>query len=143
MQPNNRPALPSKASLCGGWVITTLVVLFLVFDGVTKVIKIAPVIEASVRLELPVGLIVGIGIVLLVCTLLYAIPSTSILGAILLTGYLGGAVMIQLRAGSPLLSEALLPVYFGVLVWAGLFLRDVRLRSLIPVRRQKVAEGID
>jgi len=79
-------------------------------------------------------LIPVIGIVLLVCTLVYVIPHTSILGALLLTGYLGGAVEAQLRVGNPLFSETLFPVYFALLVWGGLFLRDNRLRALLPFR---------
>jgi DMSO/TMAO reductase YedYZ heme-binding membrane subunit len=124
----------SKKSLWSGHIISGLVVLFLVFDGVTKVLKVAPVMEASARLGFPAALIVGIGATLLACTAVYVIPRTSILGAILLTGYLGGAVVTNLRAGSSLFSETLFPVYFGILVWGGLYLRDARLRELIPLR---------
>lgn len=113
-----------------GRAISLLVVLFLVFDGVTKVMRVAPVLEASARLGYPVNTIVGIGIVLLVCTLVYAIPRTSFLGAILLTGYLGGAVASNVRIHNPLF-ETLFPVIFGILVWGGLYLRDHRLRSLV------------
>lgn len=124
----------SKTSLWAGRIISALVVLFLVFDGVTKVMKVAPVMEASQRLGFPAGLIVAIGTVLLACTAIYVIPRTSIFGAILLTGYLGGAVVTNLRAGSPLFSETLFPIYFGIFVWGGLYLRDLRLRALIPLR---------
>ena len=124
----------SKTSLWAGRIISALVVLFLIFDGVTKVMKVAPVMEASARLGFPANLIVGIGTVLLACVVVYVIPRTSILGAILLTGYLGGAVVTNLRAGSSLFGETLFPVYFGVFVWAGLYLRDARLRALIPLR---------
>jgi hypothetical protein len=86
------------------------------------------------RLGYPESVIQGLGIVLLVCTILYAIPRTSILGAILLTGYLGGAVAANVRVGNPLFSHTLFPVYVALLVWAGLYLRDRRLRGLIPVR---------
>jgi len=122
----------SKKGLWTGRVITALVVLFLVFDGVTKVMKVPAIIEASARLGFSANLIVAIGVTLLVCTAIYVIPRTSVLGAILLTGYLGGAVVTNLRAGSPLFSLALFPAYFGVLVWAGLYLRNDRLRALIP-----------
>jgi hypothetical protein len=108
-------------------------VLFLLLDGVMKLIKPAPVVEACARLGLPDSLIVSIGIVLLACTVLYAIPRSSFLGAILLTGYLGGAVVIQLRVGSPLF-ETLFPIIFGVLIWAGLYLRNDRLRALVSLR---------
>jgi hypothetical protein len=127
-------ATTSKARLWGGWIISSVVVLFLVFDGITKVLKVAPVVEASARLGLPISLTVRIGILVLILAALYVVPSTSILGAILLTGFLGGAVAIQLRAGSPLFSEALFPVYFAMFVWGGLFLRDGRVRALISVR---------
>jgi hypothetical protein len=93
-------------------------------------VKPIQVVEGSVRLGVPISLSVTIGTVLLVCTILYAIPRSAFLGAILLTGYLGGAVAIQLRVGSPMF-ETIFPVIFGVLIWAGLFLRDARLRSLI------------
>lgn len=124
----------SKPSIWAGRIISALVVLFLIFDGVTKVMKVAPVMEASKRLGFPAGLIVAIGAVLLACTAIYVIPRTSILGAILLMGYLGGAVVTNLRAGSPLFSETLFPIYFGILVWGGLYLRDLRLHELIPLR---------
>jgi hypothetical protein len=130
------PAAPvSTKALWAGRVISGLAVLFLLFDGVTKVMKVAPVLQASAQLGFPVNLIVAIGTVLVICTVIYVIPSTSVLGAILLTGYLGGAVAIQARIGNPLF-ETFFPVIFGVLVWAGIFLRDNRLRALIPWRKQ-------
>jgi hypothetical protein len=101
-------------------------------DGVMKLIKPVPVVEATVRLGYPESVIQSLGIVLLVCTILYAIPRTSILGAILLTGYLGGAVAANVRVGNPLFSNTLFPVYVALLVWGGLYLRDRRLRRLIP-----------
>ena len=115
-----------------GRILSALVVLFLIFDGVTKVMKESHVLAASAQLEIPVSTIVGIGILLLACTAIYAIPRTSILGAILLTGYLGGAVAIQARIGNPPF-ETIFPVLFGGLVWAGIFLRDNRLRPLVPL----------
>ena len=124
----------SKKSVWTGRGISGFIALFLVFDSVIKFIKPAPVVEAFAHLGLPVDLSVGIGILLLTCTAVYLIPNTSVLGAILLTGYLGGAVAIHLRAGDPLFSHVLFPVYMGVLVWAGIFLRDDRLRALIPLR---------
>ena len=124
----------SKTRLWAGRIISALVVLFLIFDGVTKVMKVPAVMEATARIGFPANLIPGIGILLLACTAVYVIPRTSILGAILLTGYLGGAVVTNLRAGSSLFGETLFPVYFGVFVWAGLYLRDERLHALIPLR---------
>ncbi len=123
----------SKKRVWAGRIISALAILFLLFDAIGKLMKVAPVLEASARLGLPANLIVGIGSLLLACVVVYAIPCTSILGAILLTGYLGGAVVIQVRVGDPLF-ETLFPVIFGVLVWAGIYLRDDRLRTLIPLR---------
>ena len=124
----------SKGSLWTGRILGALSTLFLLMDGVMKLIKPAPVVEATVRLGYPESVIQSLGIVLLVCTILYAIPRTSILGAILLTGYLGGAVAANVRVGNPLFSHTLFPVYVALLVWGGLYLRDRRLRGLIPVR---------
>ena len=127
---------PSKGALWTGRVITILVVLFLAFDGVTKVIKDPHVLSAMADLVFPVSTIVAIGAVLLVCTLLYAIPQTSVLGAILLTAHLGGAVAVQVRVGH-LLFESSFPIIFGVLVWLGIYLREPRLRALVPLRTQQ------
>ena len=124
----------SSKQLWAGRIISGLAILFLVFDGVTKVIKVPAVMQASAQLEYPVRLIPATGMVLLACTLVYAIPRTSVLGAILLTAYLGGAVATQFRVGNPFFFETLFPVYFSFLVWGGLFLRERRLRALIPFR---------
>ncbi len=124
----------SKASLWTGRILTGLVALFLIFGGITKVMKVSAVLKASAQLGLSDNLIVAIGITLLACTVLYVIPQTSIFGAILPAGYLGGAVSIQLRVRNPLFSQTLFPVYFGVLVWLGLYLRERRLRALIPLQ---------
>jgi amino acid transporter len=124
----------SKKALWTGRILSGLAILFLVFDGVTKVMKVPAVMQASAQMQYPLRLIPVIGIVLLVCTAVYAIPQTSILGAVLLTGYLGGAVEAQLRAGNPLFAETLFPVYFSTLIWGGLFLRERRLRALLPFR---------
>ena len=124
----------SKAGIWAGRAMTTLVVLFLGLDAVMKFVKPAPVVQAFAHLGLPDGLAFSLGTILLVCTVLYAVPRTSVLGAILLTGYLGGAVVSHLRIGDPLFSHVLFPVYLGVLLWGGLFLREERLRVLIPLR---------
>jgi hypothetical protein len=92
-------------------------------------------VEATIQLGYPENVILGIGVVLLVCVLLYVIPNNSILGAILLTGYLGGAIATHVRVGNPLFSHTLFPVYIALLIWGGLFLREDRLRALIPLRR--------
>jgi hypothetical protein len=125
----------SKKSLWAGRILSALPILFLLMDGVMKLVKPAFVVEATVKLGYPESTILGIGIVLLACTVLYAIPRTSILGAILLTGYLGGAVATHVRAGEGPF-PILFPVFFGVLVWGGLYFRDERLRSLIPLRNR-------
>jgi hypothetical protein len=130
--PHAAPA--SKRSQWTGRILSALSTLFLLMDGVMKLMKPAPVVEATVHLGYPENVIQGLGIVLLVCTILYAIPRTSILGAILLTGYLGGAVAANVRVGNPLFSHILFPVYVALLVWGGLYLRDRRLRELIPLR---------
>jgi len=123
----------SKTSLWAGRIISTLVVLFLLFDAVAKLMRIAPVLAAFTQLGFSTSLSVPIGAVLLLCTILYVIPPTSILGAILLAAYLGGATVTHLRAGQPFY----FPIIFGVLVWGGLYLRENRLHALIPLRSPK------
>ncbi|HEV2830010.1 MAG TPA: DoxX family protein [Pyrinomonadaceae bacterium] len=124
----------SKRTLWIGRIVSGLLILFLLFDGAMKLLKPAVVVEATVRLGYPETTIVPIGIVLLISTILYAIPRTSVLGAILLTGYLGGAVATHVRVGGTLF-EIVFPVIMGVFVWGGLYLRDVRLRRLIPLHQ--------
>jgi hypothetical protein len=121
-------AVSSKKALWTGRIISGWLVLFLLFDGVVKVLKLAPAMEGTARLGYPSSLVVPIGIVELLCVAAYVIPRTSILGAILLTGYLGGATATQVRLEDPWF---FFPVVVGMLVWAGLLLRDARLRSLI------------
>ena len=101
----------------------------------SRLIQPAPVVESFAQLGYPVGVAAGIGLVALTCTIMYAIPRTSVLGAILLTGYLGGAIATHVRVSNPLFSHVLFPVYMGVLVWGGIYLRNERLRVLIPVER--------
>jgi len=116
-------------------VLTTLVSLFLTFDTVIKVLKLAPAMEGTTALGYPADRVFPIGIIELVCLALYLIPQTAVLGAILLTGYLGGAIATHVRIGSPLLSHTLFPIYVAVMIWGGLFLRESRLRDLVPFRR--------
>jgi hypothetical protein len=125
----------SKSRIWVGRVLAGVAVLFLLFDGVTKIIKIQPVIDGMGKLGYPVDLAPAIGVIVLVCVALYVIPRTAVLGAILLTGFLGGAVASQLRIGQPLLGYTLFPTYIAIMLWGGLYLRDVRLRELIPLRR--------
>ncbi len=124
-----------QLTLWSGRVLSGIVVLFLLFDGVTKIMKVQQVLDAQVRLGYPEHEAVLIGVIVLACTLVYVIPQTSILGAILLTGYLGGAVASQIRIGAPVFDTSF-PFIFGVLVWAGIFLREPRLRALIPLRSE-------
>jgi len=133
MQSNTQDAVISKKMIWTGRIISALPVLFLLMDGVMKLFKPRVVVEATVRLGYPEGVIVGLGIVLLSCTVLYIIPATSVLGAILLTGYLGGAVATHLRVGEGLF-PVLFPVIVGVLIWLGLYLNDDRLREVVPLR---------
>jgi hypothetical protein len=124
----------SKGRLWAGRIMSALPVLFLLMDGVMKLMKPDFVVKATIQLGYPESVIFGLGIVVLVCVILYVIPRTAVLGAILLTGYLGGAVATHVRVGDPLFSHALFPVYFAILLWGGLYLRDERLRALIPLR---------
>jgi hypothetical protein len=138
---NNLPLAPvSKGALWTGWGLSALAALFLLFDGAMKLVRPAPVVEATTRLGYAESVLVPLGVVLLVCTVLYLVPWTAVLGAILLTGYLGGAVASHVRAGdSPF--EIAFPVIFGALLWGGNVLRDSRLRSLVPWRRAMVQKG--
>jgi hypothetical protein len=135
VQPDIQSSSTSSRNLWAGRIISGLAVLFMLFDAVIHVLKITPVVEAFAQLGFPLGVARGLGIVELVCIALYVIPRTSVLGAILLTGYLGGAIATQVRAGAPLVSTALFPVYIALFVWGGLYLRDDKVRALIPLRR--------
>lgn len=114
-----------------GLALTALVALFLLSDAVTKIIRLPPVVDATVQMGFPVSTVPVIGATLLACLVLYLVPRTAVLGAVLLTGYLGGAVCAQLRIEAPLLSTLLFPIYTGVLVWLGLYLRSAALRALV------------
>jgi hypothetical protein len=132
----SKPPVPqayavSKTALWIGYVMSSLPVLMLLFSSVLKFIKPPPVVESFKHLGLPESLVLGLAILELTCTIIYVVPHTSVLGAILLTGYLGGATLTQLRVGEPFFMTVLL----GVLVWGGLYLRAPRLRALIPLKR--------
>jgi hypothetical protein len=116
--------------------MTGLTVLFMLFDSLAKLALERHAISATTQIGYPVNAIRPLGAIALACTILYAIPRTSIIGAILLTGYLGGAVASKVRIDDPLFSSVLFGVYFGLIAWGGLYLRDGRLRALIPVRRK-------
>jgi len=121
--------------LWAGRIISGLVVAFLLFDGAIKLVPLDVVITTSQELGIPPQLARTLGVLTLICTLLYAFPRTAVLGAILLTGYIGGAIYVHVRAGSPMLSHTLFGVYLALLAWGGLWLRDARLRALIPWQR--------
>ena len=131
---NTQAGASSNKMLWAGRITSALPVAFLLVDAAMKVIKAPAVVAGTTQAGYPESVVSPLGIVLLICTILYTIPRTSILGAILLTGYLGGAVATHVRMSDPLFSHILVPVYFGVMVWGGLYLRDSRLRSLIPLR---------
>jgi fucose permease len=122
--------MSNKGSLWAGRIISALPVSFLLLDGIMKLVKPAFVVEATVQLGYRESVIIGLGLVLVACTILYVIPRTAVLGAILLTGYLGGAVATHVRVGGPLFS-ILMPVILGAMLWGGLYLRDERVRSLV------------
>jgi len=134
MQTPAQLSTPSRIRPWLGAGLTGLVVLFLAFDGITKVIRVAPVVEACQKVGIGPDLMVGIGILLLVCTAIYATPRTSILGAILLTGYLGGAAWLHISVRSGIFPTAF-AIGFGVLVWVGLGLREPKLFRWILSRR--------
>ena len=125
---------PSRKQVIASWVVTALVALFLAFDVTIHLLKPAPVIEAFTQLQLPIAMAVPVAIIELTCLVLFLLPRTTILGAILLTGYLGGAVLTNWRVGMPLGSTVLFPVYTGVLLWLGIWLRNEKLRALIPLQ---------
>jgi hypothetical protein len=127
----------SKPALWTGRVLSGFVTLFLLLDGGMKLVPLSIVTETMDKIGYgsSESLARSLGAITLVCTILYAIPPTSILGAILLTGYLGGAMASHLRIGSPLFSHTLFGLYLGLMVWGGLWLRDRRLRALMPLRR--------
>ena len=129
-----------------GWVMSGLVIAFMLMDAVMKLLALPVVLEASGALGFGgADMARTLGLVLFLCTLLYAAPRTAVLGALLLTAYLGGAVATHVRAGNPLFTHTLFGVYMGVLMWGGLYLRDAAVRALIPLRmsRGRSTETLD
>lgn len=118
-----------------GRALSALAVLFLLFDSVGKLLQVQPVIEGTIGLGYPRDLVFTLGVILLACVLAYAIPRTSVLGAVLLTAYLGGAVATQVRVEAPLATHVLFPTYVAAVLWSGLLLREARLRAFLPTRR--------
>lgn len=144
-QTPDRPLAPirdrSKRRLVMGHALSAVAVSFLLFDSVIKLVKIAPVVESFERLGYSPAIAREIGWLELACLALYVVPRTAPLGAVLLTGFLGGAIATHVRVGDPLFSHVLFPLYMGVLLWGGLFLRDERLRALFGLPRQASARG--
>ena len=134
-EPSARPATVSKAALWTGRVISTLPVLMLLMSAAFKFMKPPEVVEGFTKMGWPERLSLTLGIVELACTVLYVIPRTAVLGAVLLTGYLGGATATHVRIGDPFYT----PILLGVLVWLGLYLRDRRVRALLPLRKPQGA----
>lgn len=118
-----------------GRILSGIAVLFLLVDGVAKLLQVQPVIDGTLQLGYPRDIVFSLGVILLSCLLAYIVPRTSVLGALLLTGYLGGAVATHARLEHPLFSHTLFPIYVGLFIWGGLVLRDERLRTFLPVRR--------
>ena len=125
----------TKTRRIAGAVLTAIVALFLTFDTVLKVLKLAPAIDGTTALGYPADRVFPIGVIELVCLVLYLIPRTAVLGAILLTGYLGGAIATHVRVANPLFTHVLFPIYVAALLWGGLILRDARLLAFLPIRR--------
>jgi hypothetical protein len=121
----------SKKQLWTGRVMSAVVVLFLLFDAIAKLLRVPAVVEGTAKVGYPDSSIQVLGVILLICTLLYAAPPTAVLGAVLLTGYLGGATATHLRIGDPVFSHVLFPVYMGAILWAGVLLRRPRLRGVL------------
>ena len=121
----------SKKMKMAGWVLSVLAILLLLVDGFAKLIKPEPVIQATLQLGYPVNTITTIGILAIICAIIYAIPRSAFLGAILLTGFLGGAIATHFRLNNPLFSHTLFPVYVLLFIWLGLYLRSASLRKLL------------
>ena len=123
--------MPSNTRLWAARALSGLSVAFLLFDSTIKLLRLPPALQGTTELGYPVAAVLGIGLVELVCVAFYIIPTTSFLGAVLLTGYLGGAIASHVRVGNPLLSHVLFPTYVAAMIWGGLYLRDNRLRTML------------
>lgn len=134
MQTDTSGTSPSKAALWAGWIMTILPILGLVMSGVMKVLQPPQVIEGFEHLGWPTSLALALAVVELGCAIVYLIPPTAVLGAILLTGYLGGATATHVRIEE----NFVFPIIFGILIWGGIYLRDPRLRALIPIRKTPI-----
>jgi hypothetical protein len=135
-----RPAASSHA-VWAGRLLSGLAAGFLAFDSVGKLLEVQPVIDGTLQLGYPRDVVFSLGVLLLACVLAYIIPRTSVLGAVLLTGYLGGAVATHVRVGDPLFTHILFPIYVAALLWGGLALRDERLLAFLPWRGAELPQG--
>ena len=129
----SEPAISAKRRWFGR-IVSAIPVLFLTLDSTMKLLKLPVVIEGTVKLGYPVSSVFTLGVILLASTIAYVIPRTAVLGAVVLTGYLGGAIATHVRVGDPLFSHILFPIYVAILIWGGLYLRDPALRSVVPWR---------
>lgn len=136
MQSETQAAAPavSAGKLWAGRILTAIPVMFLTFDAVIKLLQLDVVKESLVQLGYPVTFGLTLGLLELFCLVLYVVPRTSVLGAILMTGYLGGAVATHVRLEQPLFSHTLFPIYIALMLWGGLYLREARLRAIVPLR---------
>jgi hypothetical protein len=128
---------PSKKALWAGRILSGLAVAFMLFDAIIKLLRHPAAVQGTIELGYPESVVFGLGIVLLVCVVVYLVPRTAVLGAVLFTGYFGGAIATHVRVGNPLFSHILSPVYVAALLWAGLWLRDERIRAVFPFRAKK------
>ena len=126
----------SRAAQIAGRFLSSLAVVFLLFDAIGKLAQPVQVIEGTTQLGWPASVLTTLGVIQLVCLIAYVVPRTAVLGAILWSGYLGGAVATHLRIGNPLFSHTLFPIYVAALLWLGLYLRDTRVRALFPLPRR-------
>jgi hypothetical protein len=129
-----RHALPPRGRVWTGRVLSGLASAFLLFDAAMKLILLPPVVKATREIGFSEGSVFGIGATLLVCVAVYLVPRTALIGAVLLTGYLGGAIATNVRIGAPLFTHVLAPIYTAVFIWGGLYLRDGRVRALLARR---------
>ncbi|MGH7804625.1 MAG: DoxX family protein [Candidatus Binatia bacterium] len=123
-----------QTKLWAGRILSGLAVAFLIFDASLKLLQVPMAIEANAELGYPSSVIVPIGLIEVACLIVYLVPQTSVLGAVLWTGYLGGAIATHVRVGNPLFSHTLFPIYVALFLWGGIWLRDEKLRAVFPLR---------
>jgi DoxX-like protein len=128
---------PSRRALWTGRVLSGLAVLFLTFDATLKLLRVPEAIESTGQLGYPANTLFGIGVIQVICLIAYLVPRSAVLGAVLWTGYLGGAIATHVRVGNPLFSHTLFPIYVALLLWGGLWLREPRLSALLPLRSRQ------